>query len=93
MGNLMFGSNYNNYRVKLGYNPRSLSESQWYFYKIATWTKEFAWLPHRCMLTKKYIWLKYAYRGKASYRVEDNLILNEHKWHDYTEHIIWELQK
>jgi hypothetical protein len=89
----MFGSNYNNYRVKLGYNPRSLTESQWYFYRIATWTKEFAWLPHRCMLTKKYIWLEYAYRGKAVYLVEDRVVINEYKWHDYDEHIIWELQK
>ena len=89
----MFGSNYNDYRIKLGYSPRSLSESQWYFYRIATWTKEFAWLPHCCLLTKKYIWLKYAYKGTAAYRVEDRLVINEYKWHEYNEHIIWELQK
>jgi len=93
----MFGSNYNDYRMKLGYNPKSSTEADWVFYKKAIWIKEFAWLPHRCMLTKKIIWLKDAYKGTALYSVHnsvhDAVITSEYRWHDYDEHIIWELQK
>lgn len=89
----MFGSNYNDYRMKLGYNPKSSTEADWVFHKTAIWTKQFAWLPHQCSLTKKYIWLKDAYKGTAIYRFQDSHLLSEHRWHDYNEHIIWELQK
>ena len=89
----MFGSNYNDYRIKLGYNPKLSTEAEWTFYKTATWTKQFAWLPHRCNLTKEYIWLENAYKGTAIYRVDDNHFISEHTWHNYDEHIIWELQR
>ena len=89
----MFGSNYNDYRIKLGYNPKLSTESDWHFYRIASWTKDFAWVPHRCNLTKKYIWLEYAYRGMAIYRAGDFDSVTEYQWHNYDEHIIWELQK
>ena len=89
----MFGSNYNDYRMKLGYNPKSLDEVEWMFYRTALWTKKFAWVPHRCNLTKKFIWLENAYKGTAEYRSGDIDSVCEHRWHNYDEHIIWELQK
>jgi hypothetical protein len=27
------------------------------------WSLEFAWIPHTCNVSKKRIWLEYAYRG------------------------------
>jgi hypothetical protein len=92
MGNLMFGSNYNDYRMKSGYKPKSSTEAEWIFHKTATWAKQFAWLPHRCELTKKIIWLRVAYQGIANYGYPGEDVY-EYRWHRYDEHIIWELQK
>lgn len=90
----MFGSNYNDYRTKLGYNPKSLSEGDWIFYKkCAGWQLRFALLPRTCNISGRRIWLEYAYRGTAFYRVEDAIIVKEHKWHDKIEHIIWKLKQ
>ena len=89
----MFGSNYNDYRMKLGYNPKSSTEADWVFHKTAIWTKEVAWLPHRCNLTKKIIWLQFAYQGIARYYGQSVHVVYEYHWHRYDEHIIWELQK
>ena len=88
----MFGSNYNDYRMKLGYNPKSSTEADWVFHKTAIWTKQFAWLPHRCELTKKIIWLQSAYQGIAGYGWQKSVVYECH-WHSYDEHIIWELQR
>jgi hypothetical protein len=38
-------------------------ESEKYILHCAVWEWTFAWLPHKCQLTGKRIWLKYAYRG------------------------------
>jgi hypothetical protein len=80
--------------MKLGYNPKSLSEVDWIFYKkCAGWQLRFALLPRTCNISGRRIWLEHAYRGTAFYRVEDSLIAQEHKWHDKHEHIIWELKR
>ena len=57
------------------------------------WELSFAWLPHVCEITNRKIWLKYAYRGTAMYRVGDITFAYEHRWHDKIEHIIWQLKK
>jgi hypothetical protein len=33
------------------------------FFKDASWSLQFAWLPHRCDITGKEIWFEWAYRG------------------------------
>lgn len=33
------------------------------FYKDATWSLKFAWLPHRCDKTGREIWFEWAYQG------------------------------
>ena len=89
----MFGSNYNDYRMSLGYKPKSLDEIEWHFYKTGPqWEYKFAYLPKRCNLTGKRIWLKKAYRGEARYRAGDFHILYEYRWHDRHEHLIWTLK-
>ena len=35
------------------------------FYKRAKWRLTFAWRPHRCLLSDRWIWLKLGYQGKA----------------------------
>lgn len=33
------------------------------FYKDASWSLQFAWLPHRCDVTGREIWFERAYQG------------------------------
>ena len=35
------------------------------FYDRAIWKLTFAWRPHRCMLSDKWIWLRLGYHGEA----------------------------
>ena len=88
----MFGTNYNDVRAAAGYVRKSQFEALYHFYKTATWTRQFAWLPHRCELTKKIIWLQSAYQGIAVYGWPENVVCEYH-WHSYNEHIIWELRR
>ena len=62
-----------------------------YFYEKAKWQLSFAFLPHRCFITKKLIWLKYGYKGCAHYRRE-NTFVPEYRWHDKSQHLIWLLK-
>ena len=36
------------------------------FYKDATWSLQFAWLPHRCDITGREIWFERAYAGTVN---------------------------
>jgi len=60
----------------LGYQPKM---DNWHFYKKATWYYKFAWLPHKCQLSGKRIWLKTAYRGMAVYTGPGDPVY-EYKW-------------
>ena len=86
----MFGTNYNDYRSKLGYQSKTMEEADAFYYKMATWTAKFAWWPHRCELTKRIIWLQYAYRGCV--RWSDGWATPDYRWHDRHEHLIWTLK-
>jgi len=61
-----------------------------YFNKRAIWNWEFAWLPHKCELSGKRIWLKYAYRGEC--RIGDYMDPVDVRWRT-TENHIWKLMK
>ena len=86
----MFGSNYNDHRAGLGYSVRSMEEMNRAFYGRAQWSMNFAILPHRCDITKKIIWLQYAYRGVATWTGPAGWF--EVRWHDRHEHLIWTLK-
>ena len=80
----MMGANYTGH----------VSEDDWLFYKkCAGWELRFTILPRTCNITGKRIWLEYAYRGTAFYRSGDINFIQEHKWHDKLEHIIWKLKQ
>ena len=56
-----------------------------------TWAKKFCWLPKRCALSNKLIWLKTAHRGmKVIIGPGDPVFL--YWWHDSREHFIWKLK-
>ena len=86
----MFGSNYNSHRERLGWQAKTMAEADVFFYKMATWTEQFAWWPHRCELTRKIIWLQRAYCGCV--RWSDGWHTPEYRWHDRHEHLIWTLK-
>jgi hypothetical protein len=86
----MFGSNYNDHRERLGWKAKTVEEADVFFYKMATWTEQFAWWPHRCELTKKIIWLQRAYCGHV--RWFGYMLTAEYRWHDRHEHLIWVLK-
>ena len=88
----MFGTNYNDYRMKLGYTACTIDEADGMFKRYAIWTRQFAWLPHRCELTQKWIWFSQAYCGRAIWSGPGTPVV-ETRWHRYDEHIIWELQR
>lgn len=60
----------------------------------ATWVEAFAWLPHRCRISKKWIWLKKGYKGTATYYgLAGESPAKEIHWHTTGEHIKWMLTK
>jgi hypothetical protein len=87
----MFGSNYNDHRVAMGYSVRSVEEMNQVFHARAKWTLEFAWLPRWCDLTDRFIWLRWAYRGQAVWTGPGDDAV-EVRWHDRYEHLIWVLK-
>ncbi len=62
------------------------------FYSRAEWTRTFAWLPHRCHLSNRIIWLKMAYRGIVTY-LDPGVPMVQYIWHHEHEHLIWLLKK
>lgn len=64
----------------------------WVFLRKAVWKHKFAILPHRCRISKKWIWLKKGYKGTATY-TGPGLPVTETHWHSTGEHIKWILTK
>lgn len=57
---------------------------------------KFAFLPKKCALSGKTIWLTFGYRyvHKRKVRHDTDIYYDEvHRWHDQIEHFIWELKK
>ena len=51
------------------------------------WRMAFAWLPHRCDLTHRRIWLEYAYCATFMYTGPGEPVY-EKIWRDRNEHLI-----
>jgi hypothetical protein len=53
-----------------------------HFYRIATkWKSCFAILPHRCIRTRRIIWLEWAYCGTIE-SLYESIFLREKRWMD-----------
>ena len=55
------------------------------FYMRAEWTKEFAWMPHRCVISNRIIWLRFGYMGMAMWTGPGEPVY-EYNWHTEKEH-------
>ena len=53
---------------------------------------KFVWLPQRCIISGKLLWLKYAYRLTAMYTGPSDPVY-DHRWHDKNTHIMWLLKR
>ena len=62
------------------------------YYNRAKWELKFCWIPKRCLVSNKRIWLEFAYRGRAAYAGPGDVAF-EDQWHNTTEHLIWQLKQ
>jgi hypothetical protein len=67
----------------------SLFGGQSSFYSKAKWQRSFAWMPHRCIISGRIIWLKYGYLGTDTYIGPGKELVSEYNWHTVEEHLIW----
>lgn len=65
--------------------------SRMYFYHRAGWCERFVWLPRRCELSGRIIWLRRAYRGTVLWHGPGTPTI-ETVWHDRSEHLVWILK-
>jgi hypothetical protein len=68
--------------------------ASWIFYQRSKWSRSFAWLPHRCLLSNRLIWFRFGMCGLASYWGPDGMYprVVECHWHDCIEHAQWVLE-
>jgi hypothetical protein len=71
--------------------PQTQAYDHFYERMIGTEYK-FAWLPHRCDISGKRIWLEYAYRMTRIITGPGESIF-EYRWHDKNTHIMWKLKR
>lgn len=62
-----------------------------YFYHRAQWNIEFLWVPRRCKLSRKFLWLCWAYRGTVMWTGPGEPHY-ESIWHERNKHLIWILK-
>jgi len=57
---------------------------------------KFTLLPRRCYITKRIIWLEFAYCLTAGYRARahfgDSIYVYEHRWYDKDEYLVARLR-
>ena len=58
------------------------------FVDKAHWELKFTWLPKKCDITGRRIWLEMAYKGTAIWTGPGEPIV-EVRWHEKLEHLIW----
>lgn len=63
------------------------------FLSRVRWRESFAWLPHRCFITREWIWLRRACQGIAVYRRGDLDFITESHWAKMDEFIVWKLSQ
>jgi hypothetical protein len=69
-----------------------VSHGYYWHNRVANWQLKFAWLPHRCSLSGRFIWLKFAYCGRKIISGPGEPVIEDY-WHTTTEHMIWLLKR
>lgn len=64
----------------------------WYLKRISDWKLKFCFLPHRCALSKKRLWLTRAYKGIQVITGPGDPVIDVY-WVDKEEFILWQLKK
>ena len=62
-----------------------------HFDRVSTTNLKFTFLPRRCYISGKYIWLKHAYRKTATYTGPGEPV-HEHRWYDKKEFLVARLK-
>jgi len=71
----------------------SASERISFLMKDIEWHRRFAWLPHRCIISKKWMWLKWCYAGNYYTRFcEYGIFVRYRYWTDSKELTIYRLK-
>lgn len=74
-----------------GKRAMAATKDDWFYRRCVGWELTVAWLPKRCDLTGRRIWLKEAWRGTGVLTGPGESII-EHRWHDKDEHLIFLLK-
>jgi hypothetical protein len=61
------------------------------FYSKAMWYLKFTWVPQRCQLTNKLLWLCCAYKGTAVYTGPGSPVY-EYRWIDKSQFLLARLK-
>ena len=80
----------------LSFNKKDLAaiRVQWekWWDQESVWSSSFALIPHKCHLSKKWVWMRMGYRGALD-RPGKILSHRYTRWHHYDHHIMWELRR
>lgn len=62
------------------------------FYSRAEWKLVFLWIPKRCEISGKLLWLTWVQRGRAVWTGPGDPVI-EDIYHDRRDHLVWILKK
>ena len=68
-----------------------IQQDDWFYRRCVGWELKFALIPRRCYITKRLIWLEYAYKGTSVLTGPGDPII-DHRWHDKMEHLMWKIK-
>ena len=73
--------------------PVSITTQDWNdaFFRKAQWKLAFAWSPHRCLISNKWIWLELGYYGEAVWPGPGTPVF-ENYWLTKEEFLVWKLK-
>jgi hypothetical protein len=72
--------------------PQTESYDSFYNKMMIDTELKFAWLPQKCHISGKRIWLKYGYRMTRIITGPGESLF-EYRWHDKNTHILWLLKR
>jgi hypothetical protein len=73
--------------------PVPFETQDWYyaFFRKAQWKLAFAWIPCRCLVSNRWIWLELGYHGEAVWTGPGTPVF-ENYWLSKEEFLVWQLK-